>query len=123
MRTPDGRECRYYYQDFHRGRDVQECRLEQENPNSAKWIPDDCRRCPVPEILRANNDPDMKLILTIHSGFMGFFRRLDVTAVSRTDGKPIADPYVGRLKDSPQLDLFRKALEDIDDDKGDSPRP
>ncbi len=123
MKTPDGRECRYYYEDFHRGRDVQECRLEQENPKSAKWLTDDCRRCPVPEILRANNDPDMKLILTIRAGFMGFFRRLDVTAVSRTDGAPIADPYVGRLKDSPQLDLFRKALEEINDDKGDTPRP
>jgi hypothetical protein len=121
MKTPDGRECRFYYEDYYRGRDVQECRLEKENPNSARWQPSDCSRCPVPEILRANSDPDMKLTLTIHPGFLGFFRRLEVTAHSRIDGKPIADPYIGRLKESPQLDLFRKALEEMDDDKSDSP--
>jgi hypothetical protein len=120
MRTPAGKECRYYYEDFHRGRDLQECRLEKENPNSERWIPGDCTKCPVPEILRANADPDMKLTLLIKAGFMGFFRRVEVTATSIADGSVIEDPYVGRVKDSPGLDLFRQALDDIKTDDTDS---
>ncbi|MCU0513953.1 MAG: hypothetical protein MUE40_15460 [Anaerolineae bacterium] len=116
MRTPAGKECAHYYQDFHRGRDVQECRLEKANPQSARWQPGDCSKCPVPDILLANADPDMQLTLTIRPGFMGFFRRLEVVATSRSDGSVISDPYVGKGKDSPALDLFRKALEDTDHD-------
>jgi hypothetical protein len=115
VKTPAGKECRYYYEDFHRGRNVQECRLVNENPDSQPWHPSDCAKCPIPDILLANADPDMKLTLTIRAGFLGFFRRLEVTASSIKDGSIIDDPYVGRIKDSPALDLFRKALEESDD--------
>ncbi len=30
MINPAGQECRFYYQDFHRGRSEQECRLVYE---------------------------------------------------------------------------------------------
>jgi hypothetical protein len=117
MRTPAGKECRHYYADFHRGRDLQECRLEKENPNSLRWNPNDCAKCPVPDILRANADPDMQLKLTISSGFLGFFRKVSVEATSKRDGKPIKDPYVGRIDaENPGLDIFRQALEDKDND-------
>ncbi len=116
MRTPAGKECRHYYQDFHRGRDLQECRLEKENPKSERWHPRDCEKCPVPEILRANADPNMKLTLTIKNGFLGFNRSVTVIATDTRNGETIANPYVGRLEDKPGLDLFRKAIEDIDHD-------
>lgn len=117
MQTPAGKECRHYYEDFHRGRNVQECRLVKANPDSDPWHPGDCSKCPVPDILWANADPDMQLAVTIRSGFLGFFRRVEVVATSLTDGSVIEDPYVGRVKDSPALDLFRKALEDVDDNQ------
>lgn len=117
MRTPDGRECKHYYEDYHRGRDVQECRLAKLNPESEKWHPGDCSKCPVPDILMANADPDMELTLTIKKGFLGFGRKMEVTAKSRIDGTPIADPYVGREdKANPNLDIFRQALEEMHDD-------
>lgn len=117
MRTPAGKECKYYYEDFHRGRDIQECRLAKRNPDSEKWHPNDCSKCPVPDILMANADPDMELTLTIKRGFLGFGRKLEVTAKSLRDGTSIEDPYVGNLnKNNPGLDLFRQALDDIDDD-------
>lgn len=116
MRTPAGRECKHYYQDFHRGREVQECRLEKENSASQRWQPRDCERCPVPDILLANADPHMKLTLTITSGFLGFGRKLQVTATDTRTGEPIENPYVGKPDDNPALDLFRRALEDADDD-------
>lgn len=116
MRTPAGKECRHYYEDFHRGREIQECRLVKANPESAKWHPNDCFRCPVPDILRANADPDMELTLTIKKGFLGLTRKLDVKARSRRTGETIADPHVGNFdpEKNPGLEIFRKALEDDD---------
>ncbi|MEL6525666.1 MAG: hypothetical protein AAFQ07_08145 [Chloroflexota bacterium] len=117
MRTPAGKECKHYYEDFHRGRNVQECRLIKQNPDSKRWQPNDCEKCPVPDILLANADPDMALTLTITSGFLGFGRNFEVTAKSLRDGTPIEDPYVGKVdKDNPALNIFRQALDDIDDD-------
>ena len=54
MRTPAGVECGNYYEDFYRGRSVQECRLIERNPSSKQWEPKLCARCPVPGIVRAN---------------------------------------------------------------------
>lgn len=117
MKTPAGKECKHYYEDFHRGRNVQECRLVKANLDSERWHPNDCSKCPVPDILLANADPDMELTLTIKRGFLGFGRNLEVTAKSRSDGTPIDDPYVGRVDgNNVGLDIFRQALEDIDDD-------
>ncbi|MGJ3240500.1 MAG: hypothetical protein ACFE0Q_17460 [Anaerolineae bacterium] len=117
MKTPAGQECKHYYQDFHRGRNIQECRLVKQNPDSERWHPKDCSKCPVPDILRANADPDMELTLTISKGFMGFGRKLEVTAKSLSDGTAIEDPYVGNLnKPNPGLDIFRQALEEDKDD-------
>lgn len=116
MKTPAGQECKYYYQDFHRGRNVQECRLVKGNLDSERWRTSDCEKCPVPNILLANADPDMVLSLTIKRGFLGFGRTLVVTAKSRTDGTIIDDPYVGRVDSKRQgLDLFKQAIEDIND--------
>lgn len=116
MRTPAGKECRHYYEDFHRGRNVQECRLVQANPQSERWHPADCARCPVPAILLANADPDMELNLTIRNRFLGLRRSYEIEAHSRSDGSVIADPYVGRIKENRGLDIFRQALEEDDDD-------
>ena len=68
MKTPAGKECKHYYQDFHRGRDIQECRLAKRNLDSEKWHPDDCSKCPVPEILMANADPDIVGVTTGANG-------------------------------------------------------
>ena len=115
MRTPADQECKHYYEDFHRGRNLQECRLAKANPQSERWHPSDCQKCPVPKILRANADPDMELTLTIKRGFLGFGRRIEITARSISDGTVIEDPYVGKPKDLPGLDIFRKALSEDDD--------
>ncbi|MDQ7025548.1 MAG: hypothetical protein Q9P01_10180 [Anaerolineae bacterium] len=117
MINPAGKDCKHYYQDFHRGRNIQECRLAKQNPNSEHWQPNDCSKCPIADILLANADPDMELALTIKKGFLGFGRKIKVTARSLKDGTPIEDPFVGRIdKNNPGLDIFRQALEDIADD-------
>lgn len=122
MRTPAGKECRHYYEDYYRGRDVQECRLLKLNPDSLPWRPEDCSKCPVPEILNANASPDMKLTLQIDSRFLGMGRKISVTAWCERHNIPIEDPFVGCPMcnaERPGLDLFRQALENTDNNEDD----
>lgn len=105
MVTPAGSECRYYYEDFHRGRNRQECRLI----GSAEWHPKDCQRCPVPAILRANADPNLRLEGTIKRGFLGIGRQVVVTAWCARHDTPIDDPFVGCracAEERPGMSLF-----------------
>lgn len=114
MRTPAGQECPHYYEDFNRGRDIQECRLVKANPQSLRWGPKDCAGCPVPEILRANASSHLRLTLTIRGALLGFVRRKQVTAFCTKHNTPIPDPYTGCPLDSDENDalrLFRRALE------------
>ena len=112
MITPAGRECAHYYADFNRHtRDIEECRLNKENPESAEWHPKDCANCPVPDILLANASRDTRLILTIKPGILGFMRRIEVEAICLKNNKKV-DPYVGCPDDHPGLDIFRQALDD-----------
>ncbi|NDJ79041.1 MAG: hypothetical protein GYB65_22550 [Chloroflexi bacterium] len=119
MRTPAGKECLHYYQDFHRGRSTQECRLVKDNPDSMPWRSRDCYKCPVPDILRANASDTMVLKLTIRPALLGFVRQYKVEAWCERHDIPIKDPYVGcplDAEENPALQLFRDALEDSDDD-------
>lgn len=113
MRTPAGKECKHYHEDFHRGRNVQVCRLVQANTDSARWHPKDCGNCPVPDILNANASPNMELMLTIVPTLLGFRRKMDVEAYCTKHRREIKDPYVGCEicnAERPGLDLFRDAL-------------
>lgn len=95
MITPAGNECAHYYEDYHRGREVQECRLARANPASEPWQAKDCAHCKVPGILRANGNPNMVLTLTIKRGPFGIGRRLDVQAFCQRHKRDIPEPPVG----------------------------
>jgi hypothetical protein len=115
MKTPAGTECPQYYADFHRGRHVQECRLAERNPDSAPWHPNDCSRCPVPEILRSNASPFIRLRLTIKPGFLGIGRHNKVEAFCEKHAIPVEDPIVGCPKcnaERPGIEAFLDALEE-----------
>ena len=94
MRTSAGMECKFYYEDFNRGRDVQECRLVDLNPRSEPWRPNLCKTCRVPGILRGNACPNMVL-----EGWVGrrwlVIARGQVSAHCTLSNQPIADPMVG----------------------------
>jgi len=122
MKTPAGKECPLYYADFHRGRNVQECRLAERNPESASWHPNDCMRCPVPDILRANASENMRLKLTIKPGILGIGRHNRVEAFCEIHEIPIEDPMVGCPKCNatrPGIEAFLDALEGATSEKGD----
>ena len=95
MRTPYGQECKYYYADFHRGRDLQECRLIEANPESEPWAPDVCRNCPVPSIQRANACEHLILNGRIVKGFLGFGRKMLVEASCLKTKRAVPEPHIG----------------------------
>lgn len=118
MRTPAGKECRHYHQDFHRGRAIQECRLIKGNPESMPWRPSYCERCPIPDILQANSSPTLELTLTVRPVLLGLGRRLDVRASCLKHNIPIEDAYVGCPKcnaERPGVEMFLQALENSED--------
>jgi hypothetical protein len=94
MVTPAGDECRFYYEDYHRRRSIQECRLLERNPNTETWRPSLCATCPVPGILRANASPHLALEGRVVRRFF-FLRRVEVYAVCSKHFVEVNDPYVG----------------------------
>lgn len=109
MKTPAGKECRFYYQNFHRGRSEQECRLIQGNVSAQAWRPKDCFQCPVPDILQANSSPDLVLEATIATGLFGFNRRVEVQAFCSRHLIDVPKPQVG----CPQCALEKPGLREL----------
>lgn len=95
MITPAGKECRYYYADHHRGRNVQECRLIAKNRNNREpWVPALCSGCPVPDILQANQCPDMHLEGEVVRKWL-FLKEVKVTAYCTRTMSEVKEPRVG----------------------------
>lgn len=95
MRTPAGKECRFYYEDFNRGRNIQECRLIQRAAGKELWRPGDCAHCPVPEILWANASEFLELRADVKKGFLGLGRHIEVKASCSKHHIRIEDPFLG----------------------------
>jgi hypothetical protein len=105
VRTPDGRPCDLYYEDF--ARDVlqrQECRAARA-PRSAEWRPDVCAHCAVPDILLANGSPDLRLTIDIRRRML-LGVKVTVTARCARHDIVIPDPYVGCPRDLEDLPPF-----------------
>lgn len=94
MITPAGTECKFYYEDFHRGRSRQECRLLQRNPASEPWRPNLCKTCPVPAILRANACSNVVLEARVGRRW-GLLSRVKVRAFCLLSKVEVAEPMVG----------------------------
>lgn len=95
MRTPAGTECPYYYEDFHRGRNRQECRLIASTPGGGTYTPDLCARCRIPRIILANACPNMVLEARVVSGLLGLRRRVEIAASCTRSGGIVQEPEVG----------------------------
>ena len=95
MRTPAGKECAFYYQDYFRGRETRECRLLQRNPKGGFWKPSHCASCPVPDILRQNACPNLVLEARVEKTLLGLRERVRVFAVCAQHIQEVAEPAVG----------------------------
>ncbi|MGH2537315.1 MAG: hypothetical protein ACRDHL_07985 [Candidatus Promineifilaceae bacterium] len=111
MLTPAGKECRFYYQDFHRGHSTQECRLIAASSDSVPWRPKDCFHCPVPDILQANSNPNLVLEGAVRPGILGIGRRVEVTAFCSKHLIDVENPEVG----CPRCALERPGLRQLFD--------
>ncbi|MBI5300907.1 MAG: hypothetical protein HY868_02130 [Chloroflexi bacterium] len=83
MKTPFGQECKYYYADYYRGKNTQECRMIAANPDSAPWNPALCKTCPAPKFLRANACPNLVFRGRVAKSFFGLLRQVKVEAGCR----------------------------------------
>lgn len=80
MTTNNPVNCRYYYADFFRGRDHEECRLLKRNPDSRPWRRSLCDSCPVPDILISTNCKEIALEATVVKKW-GIMERVEVYAI------------------------------------------
>ncbi len=95
MRTPTGIECPYYYADFYRGRNKEECRLIEQNPDSRRWNSSFCVGCKVPRIVLANACPNLVLNAEARSGFLGLGRSVKVSATCTRTLDQVEEPEIG----------------------------
>ncbi len=109
MRTPAGTECPHYYADYFRGRDRQECRLVERNPASERWNPNLCRACPVPRIVQANACRHLILEAKVVKTWLGFNRKVVVSAACAKSMQAVAVPEVGCGQCHASLDVFEQA--------------
>ncbi|MFO7663139.1 MAG: hypothetical protein R6X18_11165 [Chloroflexota bacterium] len=114
MITPAGKECRFYYQDYFRGRSEQECRLIKANPRSPEWLPKDCATCPVPDILQANSSPDLILEATVKSGIFGINRHVSVYAFCSRHLIDVKEPQVGCPQCAAERPGLREFFDNLD---------
>lgn len=111
MRTSAGAECALYYEDFARGKNVQECRAARE-AGSATWRPDDCAGCRVPAVLAANGSPWLTVAIRIPNKRFRTRRRVTATFTCSLHGGPLADPNTGCPTCNAEADdLLRSAFE------------
>jgi hypothetical protein len=64
MKTPFGRECKFFYGDYFRGHNVEECRALSAGEKN-RWKSDFCKDCPMPQIQINNACPNLLLSAAI----------------------------------------------------------
>lgn len=63
--------CRYFYGDYFRGKQKEECRLLAANPNNQRpWRRALCDRCPVPQLILDSNSRDLMLEAEVKRSFL-----------------------------------------------------
>ena len=94
MRTPAGKECSFFYGDYYRGRNTEECRLL--NASGEKWTGTLCQTCPVPGIQLANACEHLQLEGQVVRPLSAMFqRRVQVIARCNKTGRDVREPHVG----------------------------
>jgi len=95
MRTPAGKECRFFYGDYFRGRDREECRLLLSASPPLPWKPSLCTTCPVPEILLANACQNLELIPRLARPFPFLTQGVNVQSFCGKTRRSGFDPHIG----------------------------
>ena len=95
MRTPAGKECRYFYGNYFRGREIEECRLLEESDPPQTWKPDLCSSCPVQNIQLANGCENLILNANVHRPFLIGKPEVQISAHCKKTNKSVSEPHIG----------------------------
>ena len=95
MRTPAGKECRYFYGDYYRGRNTEECRLLGDSNPPQTWKPNLCTTCPVPDILLANGCDNLVLTGKGQRPFLIGKSQVKVSAFCKKNNQRVSEPKIG----------------------------
>jgi hypothetical protein len=84
--------CRYFYGDYFRGKNVEACRLLEASPdNQIPWKRKHCDTCPVPEVLIASNTRSLELEAAVRRRLLR--ERVEITfAVCTRHMEELHDP-------------------------------
>lgn len=106
MKTPAGIECRYFYGDYYRGKNKEECRLIGNVPPPANWTPDLCINCPIPAITLANACPNMVLNAKVKRKLGILKRYVKISAYCKKTNQIVEKPEIGCGECHPVPDFF-----------------
>ena len=95
MKTPAGKECKYYYADYFRGREKEECQLLRSANPPLTWKRELCMNCPVPDILMANACQHMILTPKIVRPFPYIKHQVQINAYCAKTNRLVKEPHVG----------------------------
>ena len=85
-------DCPYFFADYHRGREVEKCRLiERNRENRRPWRRALCDSCPAPGILRETTCQHLALEASV-TRKLGLFDRVSVYAVCTEHIVELSDP-------------------------------
>jgi hypothetical protein len=112
MRTPAGKECKYFYGNYFRGRSHEECRLLLDH--NLRWEPRLCERCPVPDFLLANSCEHMVFTPDLQKEFFIGKPQVHVTAFCTKTDQQVSEPRIGCGQCHPVLDNLVIAPDDPD---------
>jgi hypothetical protein len=95
LKTPAGKECAYFYGDYYRGRQREECRLLGDAVPPLAWKPQLCQTCPVPGILRDNACSHMILTPALQRALPFLKSQVSVQVYCTKSKKHGFDPHIG----------------------------
>jgi len=95
MRNPAGKECRYFYGNYFRGRSQEECRLLSAANPPITWRPALCTTCPVPGILLSNACESMVLEPRLVRPLMIRKQQVAVKTYCTKSERSGFDPHIG----------------------------
>jgi hypothetical protein len=104
MLTPAGKECKYFYGDYFRGRNIEECRLLKDQ--GLEWSASLCEECPVPEILSANSCEHQQLLPELKRPLFFMRPKVAITAYCTKSNQPVSEPRLGCGQCHPNLPEF-----------------
>ncbi|MBW8011041.1 MAG: hypothetical protein FVQ83_07355 [Chloroflexi bacterium] len=93
MKNPAGKECSYFYGDYFRGRNKEECRLLDQA--GLTWNPGLCSQCPIPDIQVANSCENMQFKPTLQRPLFFLKPQLQIDVYCKKYHLDVKQPRIG----------------------------